>query len=179
MDDLSALIERFNLPSSLLLLVAFGFSVASGVRIAAESYEKVAKLLGPLGRRWIKARDERIARAADVVKLQRDCDKLAQTCVEQAREIDWLRRMRDDNAWTADMERQNRELAAIVRRLRDREEIKDAYLVYEADWHRRAAIAWSSGEPREVIEAEVPEHRSYLDFERDWQTAHATKGHAQ
>lgn len=167
-DELSSVAGDLNLPSSLLLPVAFGLSIYSAVRMLAEQFAPVAKALGPLGKRWTQLRAQRIAKAANVAELTDKVDKLTETAEIQAREIAWLRRMRDDDAWTTDLNRQVRELAAIARRRADRMEMIDAYVLLDTEWHRRADLAWRVGADRDTIERELPEHVPFLEFERRW-----------
>ncbi|GFG83333.1 hypothetical protein [Mycolicibacter algericus] len=61
-DPLPHLADNLNLPNSLLLPVAFGLSIYSGLRMLAEQFAPVAKALGPLGRRWTALREQRVAR---------------------------------------------------------------------------------------------------------------------
>lgn len=169
-DQLPDLVDHLNLPNSLLLPVAFGLAAYSGLRMLAEQFAPIAKALGPLGRRWTTLREQRIARAANVAELTEKVDKLTQTVDVQAREIAWLRAMRDDDAWTKDLQRQVRELSAIVRRLRDRQEMIDAYVLADTEWHRRADLAWKAGDLERLEEA-VPVHVPFLEFERQWRAA--------
>ncbi len=171
-DQLPDIIDRLNLPNSLLIPVSFGLAVYSGLRMLAEQYDRVAKVLGPLGRRWTAARQQRIAKAANVAELTDKVDKLTETIDIQAREIAWYR-MRDDNAWTEDLQTQNRELRAIVRRLRDRQELDDAYNLYDTGWHRLADLSWEAAADRETIIRDVPPHTSRLEFERQWHARRA------
>lgn len=167
-DQLPQLADNLNLPSSLLIPIAFGLAGYSGLRMLAEQFAPIAKALGPLGRRWTARREQRVARAANVAELTEKVDKLTATVEMQAREIAWLRKMRDDDAWTNDLSRQVRELSAILRRLRDRQEMVDAYVLADTQWHRRADLAWTAGDDRARIETEIPEHVPYLEFERRW-----------
>lgn len=171
MDELPSLAYQLNLPDSLLLPVAFGLATYTGLKMLAEQFAPIAKALGPLGKRWAQLRDQRIARAANVADLTEKVEKLTETAEVQAREIAWLRKMRDDDAWTVDLQRQVRELSAIVRRLRDRQEMIDAYVLADTEWHRRADLAWKAGDDRDLIEQSVPGHVPFLEFERRWRTA--------
>lgn len=170
-DQLPHLVDNLNLPDSLLLPVAFGLASYTGLKMLAEQFAPIAKALGPLGRRWTQLRDQRIARAANVADLTEKVEKLTETAEVQAREIAWLRAMRDDDAWTKDLQRQVRELSAIVRRLRDRQEMIDAYVLADTEWHRRADLAWKAGADPERIAAYVPAHVPFLEFERRWRAA--------
>ena len=171
MDELPSLADQLNLPDSLLLPVAFGLATYTGLKMLAEQFAPIAKALGPLGKRWAQLRDQRIARAANVADLTEKVEKLTETAEVQAREIAWLRKMRDDDAWTVDLQRQVRELSAIVRRLRDRQEMIDAYVLADTEWHRRADLAWKAGDDRDRIEESVPEHVPFLEFERRWRAS--------
>lgn len=173
MGDLPGFAEQLNLPNSLLLPVAFGVAAYSGLRMMAEQFASVAKALGPLGRRWTQLREQRVARAANVAELTAQNAKLTLAGEQQVREIAWLRSMRDDDAWTKDLQRQVRELSAIARRRADRMEMIDAYVLADTEWHRRADLAWKSGDDRERITAEVPPHVPFLEFERRWHTDRA------
>lgn len=168
MDEISTLAGQLNLPNSLLLPVAFGLSAYSGLRMLAEQFAPVAKALGPLGKRWTQLREQRIAKAANLADLTKQVERLTVTVEDQAREIAWLRRMRDDDAWTKDLQRQVRELSAIARRRADRMEMIDAYVLADTEWHRRADLAWKAGDDREHIIAEVLPHVPFLEFERRW-----------
>lgn len=168
MDEISTLADQLNLPNSLLLPVAFGLSAYSGLRMLAEQFAPVAKALGPLGKRWTQLREQRIAKAANLADLTKQVERLTATVEDQAREIAWLRRMRDDDAWTKDLQRQVRELSAIARRRADRMEMIDAYVLADTEWHRRADLAWQAGDDREHIEQTVPDHVPFLEFERRW-----------
>jgi hypothetical protein len=186
-NDPTAILARLGLPASLLLVVASAFSVYSVVRMAAESYDKVARMLGPLGRYWSARKTARAADAAATAELIARIDAMgrqiaeqattiagqANTIAEQGREIDWLRRMRDDNSWNIDMQRQIRELSATVRRLRDRAQITDAYLVTDEHWHRTVTLLIDPASCH-IID-DIPAHESYLEFERRWYAEHADK----
>lgn len=175
-DPLPNIVDNLNLPNSLLLPVAFGLSAYSGLRMLAEQFAPVAKALGPLGKRWTQLREQRIAKATNLADLAEQVAKLTETAEIQAREIAWLRLMRDDDAWTKDLQRQVRELSAIVRRLRDRQEMIDAYILADTEWHRRADLAWKAGDDRADLEQSVPEHVAFLTFERNWHAAQAATG---
>ncbi|MEB3021328.1 hypothetical protein [[Mycobacterium] crassicus] len=172
-EQLPHLADNLNLPDSLLLPVAFGLASYAGLKMLAEQFAPIAKVLGPLGRRWTALRDQRIAKAANVADLTEKVAKLTETVNVQTREIAWLRKMRDDDAWTTDLNRQVRELAAIARRRADRMEMIDSYVLADTEWHRRADLAWKAGADPERIAAEVPQHVPFLEFERRWHTQRA------
>ena len=174
MDEISTLTDHLNLPNSLLLPVAFGLSAYSGLRMLAEQFAPVEKALGPLGKRWTQLREQRIAKAANLADLTAQNAKLTAAVEQQAREIAWLRQMRDDDAWTKDLQRQVRELSAIARRRADRIEMIDAYVLADTEWHRRADLDdAATGDDREHITAEAPPHVPFLEFERRWHTDRA------
>lgn len=170
MDDLARLAEQLNLPNSLLIPLAFGMSAYSGVRMAAEKYQAVAKILGPLGRRWTEAREQRIARAANVADLTEQNEKLKARVASQATEIAFLRRMVDDDAYTKNLLRQVEGLSADLDRERHRRELTDAYLDYDVDWHRADEIdRRSSG----AADRDVPRHIPLMEFGRQWRARRA------
>lgn len=174
MTDPSAILTSINLPDSLLLVVTFIFSGYALLRMAAESYEKVAKVLGPLGRRWSQAKAERLSRATNIIMLTDQlavCDRkrAAQRHVidVQNRELEFLRKMRDGDQWNKLLQRQIDRLSETVRVLMDRSEVTDAYIAMDTEWHRRADIIWAAGYDRETIEREVPPYKTFLAFERE------------
>lgn len=173
MDDLPGIADQLNLPNSLLLPVTFGLSIYSAVRMLAEQFAPVAKALGPLGRRWMSLRQQRIAKAANVADLTARVDKLTDAVEVRDREIEWLRRMRDSDAYTQELMRQVDGLTTALERERGRREMTDAYLDYDIDWHRQADIAWLSSGDRDSIAAAVPAHTPLIAFARKW---HAERG---
>lgn len=180
MDELPHLVDHLNWPPGLLLPIAFGGGGYALLRMAAEQFAPVAKALGPIGRRWTAARESRMAKAArevtltkQVADLTAECDRRGVTIEEQAREIAWLRRMRDSDAYTQELMRQVDGLTTALDRERERRELTDAYLNYDVDWHRTADIAWRSSEDRNSILTEVPAHMSLMAFGRQWRADRA------
>jgi hypothetical protein len=108
-----------------------------------------------------------------VADLTAECDRRGTTIEEQAREIAWLRRLRDSDAYTQDLLRQVEGLSGSLDREMNRRELTDAYLDYDVDWHRTADIAWQSSADRDVIVREVPQHVSLLEFARQWHAGRA------
>lgn len=168
MDEISTLADQLNLPNSLLLPVAFGLSAYSGLRMLAEQFAPVAKALGPLGKRWTQLREQRIAKAANLADLTARVDKLTDAVEVRDREIAWLRKMRDSDAYTQELMRQVDGLTKALDRERARREMTDAYLDYDIDWHRQADIAWLSSSDRDSIAAAVPQHITMMAFARQW-----------
>lgn len=167
-DQLPHIADSLNLPNSLLLPVAFGLSTYSALRMLAEQFGPVAKALGPLGRRWTALREQRIAKAANVADLTAQVDKLTAAMEVLERDNAWLRKMRDEDAWTTDLNRQVRELSAIVRRLRDRQEVIDAYILEDTEWHRHTELAWGDSDREARAEFTPPTRVPFLEFERRW-----------
>ena len=170
-DQLPSLADNLNLPSSLLLPVAFGLSAYSALRMLAEAFGPVAKALGPLGRRWTALRTQRIAKAVDLAELTEQLAAARAELAEKQRDNAWLRKLRNDDAYTADLERQVRELAAIASRRADRIELLDHYVLADTEWHRHADIAWKTSAEARHVESVVPAHVPFLEFERRWRAA--------
>lgn len=169
MDDstLTTLVQE-HLSSILFATTAAGISGYSLLRMLAESYEKIAKVLGPLGARWRQSRDARIGRGVDLDQLRADLTSSTQTIEDLNREISWLRYMRDNNAWTDDLRQQTDELRDTVQRLRSREQMVDAYLVMDANWHRRVKLLCQTAKNLEEFCASTPPVVSILEFEGQW-----------
>lgn len=175
MDELPHLVDHLSWPPSLLLPLAFGGGGYAALRMAAEQFTPVAKALGPLGRRWTAAREARMAKAAREANLAKQVDDLTAQLArannsneELERDIAWLRRMRDSDAYTQELMRQVDGLTKALDRERERRELTDAYIDYDIDWHRTADIAWRSSEDRNSVLAEVPSHMSLMAFARQW-----------
>ena len=142
-----------------LLWILAGSTVAYTVaRQAAESYSAVAQLLGPLGRRWQQARQRRHTDATKLADLETKI-------IEQDRELAVMRDRLASDAWTADLRRQIAALDEAVTGLRRRDQIVDAFLVYDEEWHRRDLLG------RGNDSYEPAPHKSYLEFEADWLAA--------
>lgn len=141
----------------------------------AETYDWAAKILGPLGRSWSRAKDHRIADAKITAELQVanvDCSsslKAAHTEIDHLKkEIAKLYRMRDEDYWNRTLQAQVQQLYTAVRAMSKRADIFNAYLGYDADWHARARIAWNLQLPREQLAEHLEPCVSFLEFEKRW-----------
>ena len=150
-------VDKLNEPW-LLWLVAGSTVAYTVLRQASESSVAIARLFGPIGQRWREARSRRRDTTAVLDGLR---DQVAQ----QQREIALLRDRSDPDAWTQDLQRQVDALDTAVRDLRRRNQITDAYLVYDEEWHRRDLLRF--GTPDYAPAA----HKSFLEFEADWLAA--------
>lgn len=148
-------------PRFMLVALATGAALYALARVLAEVSETVAKVLGPLGRRWITARDMRLSRLNVVDDLQDKVQRRDAAMAQMQAEIDHLRKMRDSDAENADLRRQVAALVHTVDRLRDREVVNEAYLVYDHGWHRSFTLG-----DRENL----PEHVPYLEYERRYRS---------
>jgi hypothetical protein len=128
------------LPPSALTLFAVGVALYVLARMTAEISERFAEILGPLGRKWIAARDRRISRMSQL-ELTED---LRNKLIAHLAETDL----------TTDLQRQITALSTTLVRLRKREALTDAYLAYDHNWHRRNDLG------------EQEDHISFLEFER-------------
>lgn len=133
------------LPRGVLTLLAVGMAVYALMRMAAEISERFAAILGPLGAKWVRARDRRISRIGDVEELQGAIQRRDVAMERMQLEIDYLRKARADDQENIDLRRQVMAQSATIVRLREREAITDAYLVYDHDWHRRDALGEPTG----------------------------------
>lgn len=151
-------LQSLRLPESLLLVVAFVFGIYVIARMLAESYDQVAKVLGPWGRQWAARRDERTKRAGRYDDLVDKVKRRDAAMDRMQSEIDFLRQARVDDKWNADLNRQVKALDIVVRELRERGEITDGYLRYDHQWHRQHQL---SDDP-------INRHISFLEFESRW-----------
>lgn len=163
MGDLAAILSTLKLPEFILLCLTFGFALYAAVRMLAESYAEVEKILGPLGRRWAAAKQQRTQDAITAVQLRADNQRLTEQLDEKNREVQFLRDMQANDKWNADLRRQVDALAASMTLLRDRVDITDAYLIYDEQWHRHDQLS------RDDVVMEP--HQSFLEFERRWKEA--------
>lgn len=167
MDDLLRIAERLDAPWLLVAAIVLAFLWAAA-RVAAETWESVAKLFGPLGRRWTESRNRRLERADNLATLKTRVDEQERKIDEQQgeladahREIQFLRDQRDNDAWRRDLERQVRNLSRELTKLRRRSAMTDSYLAYDVDYHRTLSLG-----------GDQEDHVSYMEFERRWVRTH-------
>lgn len=154
MDDI---LDRVDSPW-MLWLIAAATVFYTIVRQASETWPVIAKALGPLGRRWTASRERR-HREANAL------ESLRETLAEQHQELTELKREHHSDAWNADLKRQVEALDKAVTELRRRNQIVDAYLVYDEAWHRTELLSHGT-------DGYVPTpHKSYLQFEQEWLAA--------
>lgn len=151
---MSDILERVNAPWMLWLVA--GSTVAYTIlRQSAESSSAIAKLLGPLGRRWQQSRQRRRG-------VQAELDEFREQFAAQQRELAELRERYTTDAWITDLQRQVESLDKAVQALRRRNQIVDAYLVYDEEWHRTELLRFGAAD------YVMSPHKSYLEFEADW-----------
>ena len=151
---MNELITGVNSPWLLWILAGstVGYTV---LRQAAESSSFISQLLGPIGRKWTASRKVRRDEATLLIRLQSVVD-------DQVKELSALKERSRSDAWSNDLKRQVDSLDKAVKELRRRNQIVDAYLVYDEDWHRKEMLAF--GADGYIM---AP-HKSYLEFEQDW-----------
>lgn len=154
----------------LLLVIAIAVAASAVLRIMAESYEVVARLLGPLGKRWQDNKARRLQKVKSVEELEADVREKDTTITELRAEVlaakrdaSFLRDQRDNNAWTTDLRRQVEHLSREMTYLRRRGEMNDAYLRMDANYH-----LWESLGRQGATPTYVP----YVEFERRWIAEH-------
>lgn len=169
MTDVINVVKLVDAPW-LLLLIAIAVAASAVLRIMAESYEIVAKLLGPLGKRWQDNKARRLEKVKSIEELESDNRDKDTTIAELRAELanakrdnKFLRDQRDNNAWTTDLRRQVEHLSREMTYLRRRGEMNDAYLRMDANYH-----LWDSlGR-----QGEAPQYVPYVEFERRWIAEH-------
>lgn len=153
-------------PRVVLTVLATAMAGYVIVRVLAEMSNTIAGVLGPLGRRWASARDRRIQNSYSMTELQ---DLLRRRDVDLDRvtsELEYERRLRDEDAWNADLQKQVSVLRAAMSELRDHEAVTSAYLVYDHHWHMRQQLG-VEGEP----------YVSFVEFARKYRQAVAPQEH--
>jgi hypothetical protein len=144
---LGALADRF--PFLVLVVVVIWLSLPQ----LAERYAIVAKIVGPLARRWKRKADKRAADVEDRHKaeVRKEAKVLAQEMIGQvAAAPDY-----------AEMERRLERMDSAQKRAEDRikrleqsDEIQRAYIAYDADWHfddEMAAVGKPDCEPADRL----------------------------
>lgn len=147
----------------LLGLLVVCAAVYTVTRVAAESFEVVAKILGPLGRRWQRLRDVRAEGGREVKALREKLARCTKSCERLQSRVGYLEQQRQDDKWNLDLQRQVALLDASVRRLRRRGEVTEAYLVYDSNWHLRQQLG------------QAEEHVVFLEFEQEWLREHPSE----
>lgn len=139
-----------------LLWILAGSTVAYTVlRQLAESSEFVSQLLGPVGRKWAQSRSSRKDHASLLLEVAARLD-------DQAVELDRLRDHQVSDEWNRDLKRQVESLSNAVAGLRRRNQIVDAYLLYDEEWHRRELLVTAGSDNP------LTPHISFLEFEENW-----------
>lgn len=137
--------------SWVLWLVVGLFIIKSVVDMAAETWEPIRKALGWYGRRITEKRERREAQAETLAALRAENDDLkARLAAKPDPSSEHLAAVVE-------------QLASQLRIVRWRNEMTDAYLVEDADFHRDVALNGITG---------LPAHTPFPEFERQWKRKH-------
>lgn len=149
------------LPRSVMTMLAIGTALYVMARMLAETSERFAKILGPLGAKWTQSRDHRLNNANQIAACEEQLrqsraavDWMQNEINRMQSEIEELRRMRDEDLWNIDLQRQVKALNRAVSWLRERQEAVDEYIVYDYDWHVRNNLG------------DAVLHTPFLEFDR-------------
>lgn len=172
MDEELKLLHALHLPANVTMWVGLAFALYITARVSVETSQSIEKILGPLGRRWANARDQRIARATESQRLS-DEVRLQKTIIaSKDREIEFLKAASDGQRITADMRRQILQLDAALSELRRYNEVTYSYILYDTNWHRTANLVL---DPNCDTLKKIPTHMSFLDFEEQYHRSHGTR----
>lgn len=171
MDEELRLLHALHLPSSATMWVGaiFVFYIVS--RVSVETSKNIEKIFGPLGRKWAKARDERIASATESQRLSDEVRFQKAIIDAKDKEIALLKIAANDRKVVLDQRRQIIQLDAALRELRRYGEITYAYILYDNNWHRTDNLMIDPDAPGRKIHP----HISYLDFEDQYHRNHGTQ----